>query len=149
MRVRLLVFLLLATILWAFPAAAGPPGVKLVVSPPTLLFRVPSPLMPGATATGDLFIQVLAQPRQPWHLTVQALGPLLSGDGAQMTAGQMRWRGSPGTIFVDGVLSTGSPQLCGRGEGPRSGVLHFIVQPCQETSAGNYRQKLLFSLSSP
>jgi hypothetical protein len=147
--VRLPVFLLIATILWAFPAAAGPPGVKLVVSPPNLMFRVPSPLVAGATAGADLMIQVVAQPRQSWRLTVQALGPLLSGEGAQMTAGEMRWRGSPGTIFLDGVLSPGSPQLCGRGEGPKSGVLHFLAQPGEGTNAGNYRQKLLFSLSSP
>jgi hypothetical protein len=148
MRDRLCIFLLVLSVLWAFPAAAGPPAVKLVVSPPSLMFRVPSPLTPGATAA-DLFIQVMAQPRQAWRLTVQALGPLLSGEGIQMPSGQMKWRGSPGTVFLDGVLSPGSPQLCGRGDGPKSGVLHFSVQPDQETSAGNYRQKLLFSLSSP
>ena len=149
MRARLCVLLVLASVFWGLPAAAGPSGVKLIVTPPNLLFRVPSPLVAGAAVGADLMIQVVAQPRQSWRLTVQALGPLLSGEGAQMAAGQMRWRGSPGTIFLDGVLSTGSPQLCGRGEGPESGVLHFLVQPGEGTNAGNYRQKLLFSLSSP
>jgi hypothetical protein len=149
LRVWLSAFLLAWNVLWAVPTAAGPPGVKLVVSPPNLVFRVGSTLMAGAAAMADLQIQIIALPRQPWRLTVQALGPLLSGDGGQMAAGQMRWRGSPGTVFLDGVLSTGSPQLCGRGEGPKAGVLHFIVQPTQQTSAGNYQQKLLFSLSSP
>ena len=149
MRAWLSACLIAWNVLWASPAAAGPPVVKLAVSPPNLMFRVPSALMPGAAAGADLFIQIMAQPRQPWRLTVQALGPLLSGEGIQMPPGQMKWRGSPGTVFLDGVLNPGSPQLCGRGDGPRSGVLHFIVQPGQETCAGNYKQKLLFSLSSP
>jgi hypothetical protein len=149
MRVWLSALLITWSIFWAFPATAGPPGVKLVVSPPNLVFRVQSPLMAGATAVADLHIQVIAPPRQPWRLTVQALGPLLSGEGRQMATNLMRWRGSPGTVFLDGVLSTGNPQLCGRGEGPKAGVLHFIVRPDQETGAGNYQQKLLFNLSSP
>jgi len=131
------------------PAVAGPPGVKLVVSPPNLVFRVNSPLITGATAVAELHVQVNAPPRQPWRLTILALGPLLSPEGGQIAANRIRWRGSPGAVFLDGVLSPGSPQLCGRGEGPKAGVLHFIVQPTQETSAGNYNQKLLFSLSSP
>jgi hypothetical protein len=138
---------------WSFLAVpwahAGPPGVKLVVSPPNLIFQIKSPLLPGSMAVADLYIQIIAPPRQPWRLTVLALGPVLSAEGAQIAAGQIKWRGSPGAIFLDGVLSPGSPQLCGRGEGPKSGMLHFTVQPTQETFAGNYRQKLLFSLSSP
>jgi hypothetical protein len=149
MRVWLNAFLITWSIFWAFPAVAGPPGVKLLVSPPNLIFRVHSPLMAGATAAAELNIQVIAAPRQPWRLTVQALGPLLSGDGHQMAGNQIRWRGSPGTVFLDGTLSTSSPQLCGRGEGPKAGMLHFIVRPDEQTSAGNYNQKLLFSLSSP
>jgi hypothetical protein len=141
--------LLFWSILAVPPAGAGPPGVKLVVSPPNLVFRIQSPLTAGSMAVADLHVQINAPPRQPWRLTVLTLGPLLSAEGAQIAAGQIRWRGSPGAVFLDGVLSPGSPQLCGRGEGPKAGVLHFVVQPTQETCAGNYKQKLLFSLSSP
>jgi hypothetical protein len=131
------------------PAAAGQPGVKLVVSPPNLVFRVNSPLVPGATALADLHVQVLVPPRQSWRLTVLTLGPVVSAEGAQIAANQISWRGSPGSVFLDGVLRPGSPQLCGQGSGPTAGLLHFIVQPTQDTNAGNYNQKLLFSLSSP
>lgn len=149
MRVWVNALMLAWSILAVPPAVAGPPGVKIVVSPPNLVFRINSPLITGATAVAELHVQVIAPPRQPWRLTVMALGPVMSAEGSQIAPGRIRWRGSPGSVFLDGVLSPGSPQLCGRGEGPKTGVLQFIVQPGQETFAGNYNQKLLFSLSSP
>lgn len=143
-------FLGLIICLWlSTPAAASPPGVKLVVSPPNLLLQIKSPLTGGTMAEADLHVQVLAQPRQPWRLMVLAQGPLISAEGSQLAVTQIRWRGKPGGVFYDGVLSLGSPQLCGQGEGPKTGVLHFVVQTPPGTNAGNYFQKLLFSLSSP
>jgi hypothetical protein len=130
-------------------AAAGPPVVKLVVSPPNLVFHLASTLSTGAPAVAELQVQVLAPPQQTWRLTVMSLGPLMSAEGNQLAVGQISWRGSPAAVFLDGILSAGSPQLCGQGTGPKTGVLHFVVRPSREAGAGHYNQKLLFALSSP
>jgi hypothetical protein len=149
MRVWLSLICIVVSLMHPPLAAAGPPGVKLVVNPPNLVFRQASTLSSGTPAVAELQVQVLAPPRQTWRLTVMSLGPIMSAEGNQLPAGQITWKGSPGAVFLDGVLSAGSPQLCGRGTGPKTGVLQFVVRPSQEAGAGNYNQKLLFSLSSP
>lgn len=149
MRVWLSVLCFAVSLMHPPLAAAGPPGVKLVVSPPNLVFRLASTPSGGAPAVAEMQVQILAPPQQSWRLRVMSLGPIMSAEGNQLPAGQITWRGRPGAVFLDGVLSSGSPQLCGRGAGPKTGVLQFVVLPSQEAGAGNYNQKLLFSLSSP
>lgn len=149
MRALTIGLLLTWNFLWLTPAAAGPPGVKLVVSPPNLTFRLASSLSGGGPAVAELQLQILAPPQQPWRLTVTALGPIVSLEGAQMPPSQITWRGRPQTVFLDGVLGLGNPVLCGQGVGPKTGVLHFVITPSREVGAGRYNQKLLFDLSTP
>ena len=143
--------LMLTWSILAVPSAfAGPPGVKLVVSPPNLVFRVNSPLIAGATAVAELHVQVNAPPRQPWRLTVMALGPVMSAEGGSdcarpdQVAGQS-WSRCSWTASS----APAAPSSAVGAKAPRPGCCTSSVQPGQETFAGNYNQKLLFSLSSP
>ena len=102
------------------------------------------PVIARGNAVAELHIQIIAPPRQPWRLTVLALGPVLSAEGARLRPGQIRWRGSPGAVFLDGVLSPGSPQLCGRGEGPKAGVLHFTCSPPRKPLLGTTARNCFF-----
>jgi len=131
----------------ASPAtAAGPSGGQLLVTPNTLTFRVGTPPM---VATAEVTLQVITPGRIPWRLTVIALGPLQSGDGSEIPASQVTWKGSPGPLFVNGALSSNHPQLLARGEGSKVGVVRFFLKNRWDLAAGRYHQRLMFNLSSP
>jgi len=140
--------LVLVTILGlASPAAAaGPAGGQLIVTPNTLTFQVS---MPPSVAAAEVAVQVITPGRIPWRLTVIALGPLQSPDGAQIPASLMTWQGSPGPAFVNGTLSSSHPQLVARGEGAKAGVVRFFLKNRWDLAEGRYSQRLLFNLSSP
>ncbi len=104
---------------------------------------------PPSTAVREVTIRVIAPGRTPWRLTVQALGPLQSPKGSQIPASRITWKGSPGHIFVDGTLSDKHPQLLGRGQGTKVGVVRFLLKNDWDLAAGQFNQKFLFDLSSP
>lgn len=131
-------------------AAAGPPlGVQLIVAPQSLSFQKVTAGMPAVAAQPPLSIQVLAPGQQPWRLTVMALGPLQSVEGAQIPSQQVSWHGSPAPVFMSGTLRANRPQLVARGQGSKAGVLQFILKNRWEFAEGTYSQRLLFTLSSP
>ncbi|MGO9020400.1 MAG: hypothetical protein ACLQVJ_18845 [Syntrophobacteraceae bacterium] len=140
-----------ALVLGAIPGpaglnAAGPPGVQLFVTPNKISFHMESP---PSTAVREVTIRVIAPGRTPWRLTVQALGPLQSPKGSKIPASRVTWKGSPGHIFVDGTLSDKHPQLLGRGQGTKVGVVRFLLRNDWDLAAGQFNQKFLFDLSSP
>jgi hypothetical protein len=100
-------------------------------------------------ATAEVTLQVITPGRIPWRLTVIALGPLQSGDGSEIPASQVTWKGSPGPLFVNGALSSNHPQLLARGEGSKVGVVRFFLKNRWDLAAGRYHQRLMFNLSSP
>lgn len=140
-----------ALVLGAIPGpaglnAAGPPGVQVSVTPNKISFHMERP---PSTAVREVTIRVIAPGRTPWRLTVQALGPLQSPKGSQIPASRITWKGSPGHIFVDGTLSDKHPQLLGRGQGTKVGVVRFLLKNDWDLAAGQFNQKFLFDLSSP
>jgi hypothetical protein len=140
--------LILAVILGlASPAAAGgPSGGQLIIVPNTLSFRVGPPPM---VAHAEISVQVLIPGQVPWRLTIMALGPLRSTDGSEIPASQVIWKGSPGPLFVNGTLSANQPQLLGKGQGSKAGVVRFFLKNRWDLAEGQYNQRLLFNLSSP
>jgi hypothetical protein len=126
--------------------AAGAAGVQLFVAPTTMSFRM-SP--PPSTATCEVTVRVVAPGRTPWRLTVQALGPLRSPKGSQILASRVTWKGSPGYVFLDGTLSDKHPQMLGRGQGSKVGVVRFLLKNTWDLAPGQFNQKFLFNLSSP
>jgi hypothetical protein len=143
----LLRFLLVMMLGLASPAAAaGPAGGQLFITPNTLSFRVGPP---PALGTAEITVQVLIPGRQPWRLTVLALGPLRSADGSEIPPSQVTWQGSPGPIFVNGALTANQPQLVARGQGSKVGVLRFSMKNRWDLAGGQFNQRLLFNLSSP
>lgn len=148
MQMAILARLILAVILGlASPAAAaGPAGGQLIITPNTLSFRVGPPPM---VATAEVTVQVVTPGRVPWRLTVMALGPLRSMDGAEIPAAQVTWKGSPGPLFMNGALSANQPQLLAKGQGSKVGVVRFFLKNHWDLAEGRYGQRLLFNLSSP
>jgi len=126
--------------------SAGAAGVQLFVAPTTMSFRMGPP---PSTAVCEVAIRVLAAGRTPWRLTVQALGPLQSPKGSQIPASRVTWKGSPGHVFFDGTLSDKHPQMLGSGQGPKVGVVRFLLQNSWDLAPGQFNQKFLFNLSSP
>jgi len=126
--------------------AAGPPGVQLFVAPATMSFRMGPP---PSTATCEVTIRVVAAGRAPWRLTIQAMGPLQSPKGSQIPASRVTWKGSPGPVFFDGTLSDRHPQMLGRRQGSKVGVVRFLLTNSWDLAPGQFNQKFIFNLSSP
>ncbi|MGO9532359.1 MAG: hypothetical protein ACLP3B_14435 [Syntrophobacteraceae bacterium] len=126
--------------------AAGAAGVQLFVAPTTMSFHMGPP---PSTAECEVTIRVIAPWRAPWRLTVQALGPLQSPQGSQIPASRVTWKGSPGNVFFDGTLSDKHPQMLGRGQGSKVGVVRFLLQNSWDLAPGRFNQKFLYNLSSP
>jgi hypothetical protein len=104
---------------------------------------------PPSTATCEVTIQVIAPGRTPWRLTLLAQGPLQSQKGSQIPASRITWKGSPGHVFSDGILSDKHPQLLGRGQGSKVGMVRFLLKNDWGLAAGRFNQKFIFDLSSP
>ena len=104
---------------------------------------------PPSTATCEVTIRVVAPGRTPWRLTVLALGPLQSPKGSNIPASRVSWKGNPGHVFFDGTLSDKHPQMLGRGQGSKVGVVQFLLKNDWDLAAGRFNQKFLFNLSSP
>jgi hypothetical protein len=126
--------------------AAGAAGVQLFVAPTTMSFQMDPP---PSTAVCEVTIRVVAAGRTPWRLTLQALGPLQSPKGSQIPASRVTWKGSPGNVFFDGTLSDKHPQLLGRGQGSKVGVVRFLLNNDWDLAPGQFNQKFLYNLSSP
>ncbi len=126
--------------------AAGAAGVQLFVTPTAMSFRMGPP---PSISTCEVTIRVVAAGRAPWRLTVQALGPLQSPKGSNIPASRVTWKGSPGHVFFDGTLSDKHPQMLGRGQGSKVGVVRFLLKNDWGLAAGQFNQKFLFNLSSP
>jgi len=137
----------MAVLAWAPRAAAQLPGVQLIVTPPTVSFPRITGDMPAAAL--PLTVQVVAPGQRPWRLMVTAMGPLQSGEGAQIPSQQVSWQAGPSPAFINGILSSGQPHLVARGQGSKVGVLRFFLKNRWEFAEGHYSQRLLFTLSSP
>jgi hypothetical protein len=147
--VILILWLVFLGLVSAAPAAAAkvaPVGVKLLVSPQSLVFQVGTP---PSVAVAEVSVQVISPGQRPWRLTVMALGNLQSAEGAQIPINAVTWKASPGAVFVDGALSVNLPQLLARGQGSKVGVVRFILKNRWEYAEGRYGQRLIFNLSSP
>lgn len=141
--------MLMAVLGLAPRAAAQPPGVQLIVTPPTISFQNVRGSIPVSAAQPAVTVQVLAPGQRPWRLMVTAVGPLQSGEGAQIASQQVSWQAGPSPAFVNGTLSSGQPQLVGRGQGSKVGVLRFFLKNRWQHAEGHYSLRLHFTLSSP
>ncbi len=140
--------MLMVVLGWAPRAAAQLPGVQLIVTPTTITF----PKITGNMRVVDappLTVQVVAPGQRPWRLMVTAVGPLQSGEGAEIPNQQVSWQAGPSPAFVNGTLSSGQPQMVGRGQGSKVGVLRFFLKNHWGFAEGNYSLRLHFTLSSP
>ena len=129
-------------------AVAQPPGLQLIVTPPNLSFPRITGNIP-VVAASPVTVQVVAPGQRPWRLMVTAVGPLQSGEGAQIPNQQVSWQAGPSPAFVNGTLGSGQPQLVGRGQGSKVGVLRFVLKNRWGFAEGNYSLRLHFTLSSP
>lgn len=147
----LLVFIaaLLAPRLFPGPPSAeasGPAGVQLFVTPNKIRFRLGPP---PSVAVCEVTIRVIAPRHTPWRLTALAAGPLRTRKGAAVKGARITWKGSPGHIFLEGALSDRHPQLIGRGQGPKTGVVRFLLKNGWGLAAGQFNQRFQLILSSP
>jgi hypothetical protein len=126
--------------------AAGPAGVQLFATPNKISFRMGPP---PSTAVCEVTLRVVAPGRTPWRLSVQALGPLQSPKGSRVPVSRVTWKGSPGHVFFDGTLSDKHPQMLGRGQGSKVGVVRFLLKNDWDLATGRFSQKFIFNLSSP
>ena len=140
--------MLMAVLGLAPRAAAQLPGMQLIVTPPNISFPKITGNMPVAAAP-PLTVQVVAPGQRPWRLMVTAVGPLQSGEGAQIPNQQITWQAGPSPAFVNGTLGSGQPQLVARGQGSKVGVLRFFLKNRWGYAEGNYSLRLHFTLSSP
>lgn len=129
----------------AAPGPSGPSEVQLIVTPSNIKFRAGPP---PSFSVCEVTIQVLAPVHTPWRLTVLALGPLQFGRSA-IPASRVTWKGTPAPIFLDGTLSSTHPQLLARGEGPKVGVVRFLLKNSWDLAVGQFNQKFIFNLSTP
>ena len=117
LRLKTAAYIMLMVVLgWAPRAAAQLPGVQLIVTPPTISF----PRITGDMRVVDappLTVQVVAPGQRPWRLMVTAVGPLQSGEGAEIPNEQVSWQAGPSPAFVNGTLSSGQPQAEGLAQG--------------------------------
>jgi hypothetical protein len=150
MRGRAIVALAFAA-LCALSGRAGAqlPGVSLSVTPQSLSFNNVQARTPVAAAQQELTVRVLTLGRQPWRLTVTALGNLLSSEGDQIPIQQVSYKGNPAAVFSGGALIPGQPVLVGQGQGSKEGILRFILENRWEYAAGHYSVRLLFTITSP
>ena len=75
--------------------------------------------------------------------------PAIRRGGGDSQPGRLAGKAGPSPAFVNGTLSSGQPQLVGRGQGSKVGVLRFILKNHWGYAAGNYSLRLHFTLSSP
>jgi hypothetical protein len=129
-------------------AAAQMPGMQLIVTPPNISFPKITGNIP-VVAAPPLTVQVVAPGQRPWRLMVTAVGPLQSGEGAQIPNQQVSWQAGPSPAFVNGTLGSGQPQMVARGQGSKVGVLRFFLKNRWGYAEGNYSLRLHFTLSSP
>jgi hypothetical protein len=144
--IALALALALGNIPGAGPKNAEAAGAQLFVTPTVISFRTGPP---PSTAVCEVTIRVVAPGRTPWRLTVLAFGPLQSPKGSKIPASRVTWKGSPGQVFFDGTLSDKHPQLLGRGQGSKVGVVRFLLNNGWDLAAGRFNQKFIFNLSSP
>ena len=144
--IALALALALGNIPGASPKAADAAGAQIFVTPTVISFQMGPP--PSA-AVCEVTIRIAAPGRTPWRLTVQALGPLQSPKGSRIPASRVTWKGSPGQFFFDGTLSDKRPQLLGRGQGAKVGVVRFLLRNSWDLAPGRFNQKFIFNLSSP
>lgn len=130
------------------PAAAGGPGeARLLVLPPQVHLEIRD--LESRRATAEVQVQVLAPPRRPWRLLLQAQGPPVALEGKPLAALPGRWQGRPVTLFREGSLDLAGPQVVAQGQGPASGLLRVEIALPDEAGAGRWRQRLLLLLESP
>lgn len=142
----------LALVLHASVAAAQ--RLTLTVTPSTISFASADPDTTPTIASTPITVTVRVQQStnlQPWQLTVQANGDLISGTDA-IDASQVTWTASPAP-FLSGSLSKTVATRMASGTGnvnpAASGSVVFRLTNSWNYTAGLYSQTLVFTLSAP
>ena len=128
--------------------------LTLTVTPATITFASAdpdtTPVIAGTPIT--IGIRVQQNTEQPWQLTVQANGDLISGTAA-IDASQVTWTASPAPPFQNGTLSKSVAGQMASGTGnvnqATSGSVVFRLANSWNYTAGLYSQTLVFTLSAP
>lgn len=142
----------LALLLNASIAAAQ--KVALTVTPSTITFASADPDTTPTIDSAPIVVTVRVQQnaQQPWQLTVQASGDLLSGTNT-IGATQVTWTASPAPPFQNGTLSNLVAVRMASGTGnvtpASSGSVVFRLANSWNYTAGLYSQTLVFTLSAP
>jgi len=143
----------LALVLHASVALAQ--RLALMVTPSTISFASADPDTTPTIAGTPITITVRVQQStnlQPWQLTVQANGDLMSGTDAIDTS-QVAWTASPAPPFQNGTLSKTVATRMASGTGnvnpATSGSVVFRLTNSWNYTAGLYSQTLVFTLSAP
>jgi len=127
--------------------------LALTVTPSTITFASADPDTTPTIDSAPIAITVRVQQNtQPWQLTVQASGDLLSGTDT-IDATQVTWTASPTPPFQNGTLSKSVAVRMASGTGnvnpASSGSVVFRLANSWNYTAGLYSQTLVFTLSAP
>ena len=148
------VFLLLLGIALLFPFNLfAAPGVSLFISPASISFSGGNPdCMPLIPSRKELNIslRVWGNDEGSWELTLLSQGDL-QGGGAVIPISHITFLPSLSPPFIQGSLSRHAPQVIGRGRGDIdvNFDLRLFLKNSWDYAAGNYSQRITFTLSAP
>jgi hypothetical protein len=136
------------------PAPAAAQRLDLSISPQTISFPLADPdTVPIVTsATATLTYRVRQNNKDPWTLTVLAMGDLISGLST-VDIGSVSWIATPAPPFQNGTLSKTVAQRLAGGIGnvnpTATGQIAFRLANSWNYTAGLYTQTIVFTLSAP
>jgi hypothetical protein len=156
MRARLFTALAMmlpaAMLLTMAPAAAQ--RLDLSISPQTISFPLADPdtVPVVSSTTAQLTYRVRQNNKQPWTLTILAMGDLHSGLST-VDIGSVSWIATPAPPFQNGTLSKVVAQRVAGGVGninpTATGQIAFRLANSWNYTAGLYTQTIVFTLSAP
>ena len=144
-----------ALVLLLHASCAAAQKLTLTVTPSTITFASADPDTTPTIAGTPVAVTVRVQQstsQQPWQLTVQGTGDLVSGTDT-IDATQVTWTAAPAPPFQDGTLNRSVATRMASGTGnvnpAASGSIVFRLTNSWNYTAGLYSQTLVFTLSAP
>jgi hypothetical protein len=134
------------------PSAPPVAAQLLQVQPSTVSFPSADPDTVPLISGAPIRVTYIAQGRggQPWTITVEAEGQLVSGTSS-IPISNVSWIATPTPTFRNGTLST-APQVLATGTGLAlldRGDVTFRFNNSWNYNVGTYTQTVTFTLSSP
>ena len=141
-------------LLLSIAPAAWAQRLALTVSPGNIQFASADPDTVPTITSAPVSIQLRVQQNQgePWQLTVQVNGDLVSGPST-IDASTVSWTATPAPPFRNGTLNKTLAQVLASGTGNAlpnvNGTITFRLANSWTYDAGTYTQTIVFTLSAP